>query len=423
MGNYSFAVIDAGGRLIYDDQSSHAVTPASVLKLVVAHTALDLLGPAYRFHTIAVAEHGFDAGGAIDGNLWIVGSGDPSLRSSDLRAGIASLRRQGLRSIHGALAVDPSAMRGPEINPHWSAGDANEDFQTATSAVSIDGDTAEFRIYGTTPGAAARATVVPASDALHTFGTVATSSGSDDVIIAAMPQMNTFRYSGTIPAGAEEKFWLPVHDIPHYVGAVTDAMLRDAGIATGAKPVVQPAPIDSIVLWDHRSAPLAELERFMLYVSDNHYAEQFLRAIGRDAATGSDDTPAGIAQEIRFLNSRGIPVPGMRLVDGSGLAESNRIAAVTLARILSDAELRDNGAELDPLLPQGGKDGTLKHYAFTTARGRVRAKSGHLSDASSLAGYVNTAHHGRLAFAFMIDGSPGDPDAAYVRALDRLAGL
>ncbi|MEO9170327.1 MAG: D-alanyl-D-alanine carboxypeptidase, partial [Candidatus Baltobacteraceae bacterium] len=99
MGNYSFAVIDAGGRLIYDDQSSHAVTPASVLKLVVAHTALDLLGPAYRFHTIAVAEHGFDAGGAIDGNLWIVGSGDPSLRSSDLRAGIASLRRQGLRSI------------------------------------------------------------------------------------------------------------------------------------------------------------------------------------------------------------------------------------------------------------------------------------------------------------------------------------
>ena len=73
------------------------------------------------------------------------------------------------------------------------------------------------------------------------------------------------------------------------------------------------------------------------------------------------------------------------------------------------------------MLPQGGKDGTLKHYDFTSALGRVLAKTGHLSDAASLAGYVDTRHHGRLAFAFMINGSPGDPDAAYVSAVDRLA--
>ncbi|MDQ2866114.1 MAG: D-alanyl-D-alanine carboxypeptidase, partial [Candidatus Eremiobacteraeota bacterium] len=168
-------------------------------------------------------------------------------------------------------------------------------------------------------------------------------------------------------------------------------------------------------------APLATLEKFMLFVSDNHYAEQLLRAAGRDASAGKNDSDAGIVQEIRFLQSRAIPISGMRLVDGSGLAESNRVAAITLARILSDAELRGGNAELDPLLPQGGKDGTLKHYDFTTALGRIRAKTGHLSDAASLAGYVDSAHHGRLAFAFMINGSPADPDAAYVSAVDRLA--
>ncbi|MEO7202287.1 MAG: D-alanyl-D-alanine carboxypeptidase, partial [Candidatus Tumulicola sp.] len=75
------------------------------------------------------------------------------------------------------------------------------------------------------------------------------------------------------------------------------------------------------------------------------------------------------------------------------------------------------------LLPAGGREGTLRRYYFTTALGRVRAKSGHIDGVASLAGYVNTLHHGRIAFAFMINGSPGDPDAAIVRAVDRLATL
>ncbi|HEV7178685.1 MAG TPA: D-alanyl-D-alanine carboxypeptidase, partial [Candidatus Baltobacteraceae bacterium] len=58
---------------------------------------------------------------------------------------------------------------------------------------------------------------------------------------------------------------------------------------------------------------------------------------------------------------------------------------------------------------------------FTSALGRVRAKTGHLSGVASLAGYVDTRHHGRLAFAFLIDGSPADPDSAYVHAVDRLS--
>ncbi len=419
--SYSLVVIDATGRVLYDARSSHAVTPASVQKLVVADAALNLLGPSFRFHTIAAAQRSIDSSGTLDGNLWIVGSGDPSLRSDDLREGVATLKRLGLKGLTGRVAVDPSAMRGPEINPHWSADDANEDFQTATSAISLDGDTAEFRVFGGAPGESARINIVPKSGVIHTSGSVTTSS-SDNVIIAAMETPNTFRYGGTIPAYTEEKFWLPVHDIPDYVGSVVDRMLRDAAVTPSAPPTVESAPLDTIVLWDHRSAPLTVIEKHMLYVSDNHYAEQLLRSVGGDAGARADDTD-GITAEMQFLHSRSIPTPGMRLFDGSGLAEANRIAAITLARILSDAELRDGGMELEPLLPQGGKDGTLKHYDFTTAIGRVRAKTGHLSDAASLAGYVDTRHHGRLAFAFMINGSPGDPDAAYVRAVDRLAGF
>jgi D-alanyl-D-alanine carboxypeptidase/D-alanyl-D-alanine-endopeptidase (penicillin-binding protein 4) len=414
---YSLAIIDAGGRVIYSDRSNAAVAPASVEKLIVADAALRVLGPNFRFHTILAAPHAISPDGELDGDLWLVGSGDPSLRSSDLRAGMLALSHSGLRKIDGSIAVDASDMHGPEINPHWNPGDANEDFQVPTSAISIDDDTAEFRVYGGSPGAAARVAVVPANTVLSLSGSVTTSSYSDDVIIA-QDSPNDFRMSGTIPAATEEKFWLPVHDMPRYAGSVLDRMAQDAGIARESAPVVTPAPLDTVVLWDHRSAPLRTLLGHMLFVSDNHFAEQFMRTLGIDAG-GSGDDADGLRAEEEFLHSARIPTDGLHVVDGSGLAEVDRVSAMTLARVLSDAQL--SGADLYSLLPAGGHDGTLKHYDFTTALGRIRAKTGHLSDADSLAGYVTTMHHGRVAFAFLINDSPGDPDSAYVRAIDRLA--
>jgi serine-type D-Ala-D-Ala carboxypeptidase/endopeptidase (penicillin-binding protein 4) len=175
-------------------------------------------------------------------------------------------------------------------------------------------------------------------------------------------------------------------------------------------------------LWDHRSVPLRTLETYMLWVSDNHYAEQLLRTVGGEIAGAADDA-GGITSERRFLSERGIPVPGLDLFDGSGLAPDNRVAAVTLAMLLSDSQRRGGDASLYLLLPLGGRQGTLKYYDFTEALGRVRAKSGHIAGVSSLAGYVNTTHHGRVAFAFLINGSPGNPDAAIVRAVNRLAAF
>ena len=274
-------------------------------------------------------------------------------------------------------------------------------------------------MIGTTPGSAAHVTFFPGSDVVSTTGSVLTSSGGeDDVTIGGTQTPNAFRLSGAVPAGVEEKFWLPVYGIPRYVGAVLDRMLTQHGIAHDAPPRVGAAPLDGAVFWDHRSPDLPSLIRHMLVLSDNHYAEQLLRTVGSAAAQAGSDDPGGVAAERRFLEGAGIPTPGLHLVDGSGLSADNRVAAITLASTLARYE-----PELYLLLPQGGREGTLKDYDFTTALGRVRAKTGHLGNVASLAGYVNTMHHGRVMFAFLVDGSPGDPDAAYVRAIDRIAAL
>jgi D-alanyl-D-alanine carboxypeptidase/D-alanyl-D-alanine-endopeptidase (penicillin-binding protein 4) len=349
---WSLAVVDATGATLYDRRADRAVTVASAQKLIVAATALAVLGESYRFHTVFAAEKPIGGDGILDGNLWLAGSGDPSLETQDLRSGVAMLARAGLRRVSGGVAVDSSAMHGPGINPHWDPDDAGEDYAAPTSAVSVDGDT------------------------------VATHQVYD---------------------GIDHLAWVPVRDVGMFAASIVQTLLARAHIATGARPAVAPAA----------------LEKHMLFVSDNHYAEQLLRTLGGQGG-GEGDDATGIAVERTFLNQRGIPVPGLVLHDGSGLSSDNRVAAITLARILSDAQTRGGPYSLYLLLPQGGRQGTLRYYDFTAALGRVRAKSGHITGVAALAGYANTMRHGRVAFAFAIDGSPGDPDAAIVRAVDRL---
>jgi D-alanyl-D-alanine carboxypeptidase/D-alanyl-D-alanine-endopeptidase (penicillin-binding protein 4) len=363
---WSLAVIGADGRTIYDDRAERAVAPASVQKLIVAATALDALGPVYRYHTLFAAQNTITRDGVLDGNLWLIGSGDPSLQSIDLRNGLAMLGRSGLRRIDGGIVVDDTTLSGPELNPHWGPDDDGQDYAAPTSAISLDGDTIESR-----------------------------------------QEID----------GVQQNVWTPMQDVARYVAGRVNGMLVARGILPAEAPAIGPAPLESVVLWDHRSLPLQTLESHMLFVSDNHYAEQLLRTVGEEAV-GLPGDAGGIDAERQFLQRNGIPSPGLKLFDGSGLSADNRVAAITLARLLADEE-----PSLYLLLPLGGRQGTLEDYDFTTALGRVRAKSGHLSNVSALAGYVTTMHHGRVAFAFLIDGSPGNPDAAIVRAVDRLAAF
>ena len=77
-------------------------------------------------------------------------------------------------------------------------------------------------------------------------------------------------------------------------------MLRARRIAVAMAPAVGAAPLDSVVLWDHRSVPLQALETHMLFLSDNHYAEQLLRTVGGEVLGEPDDT-GGINAEREFL--------------------------------------------------------------------------------------------------------------------------
>ena len=179
--------------------------------------------------------------------------------------------------------------------------------------------------------------------------------------------------------------------------------LRRAGIAIHGGTGIGVAGVEAIPLASVESAPLAALVRHMDVYSDNFYAEMLLKQVG--AVQGNaGSAPAGLAVDRRLLRAAGVPLAGVRMVDGSGLSLVDRWTASGLAALLRtmwrDPDLRPY---LVAALPVAGETGTLEYRMRKGPAHRlVRAKTGTTDQASSLSGFVGD----RYVFSILENGSP-----------------
>ena len=113
------------GRVVAAYDTLRQVTPASVLKLVTTATALELLGPDYRFGTTIEHDGTILPDGTLDGNLFIRGGGDPSLGSGHieptgfLEEWLAAIKKAGIRRIKGSVIADERFFDEEGISPKW----------------------------------------------------------------------------------------------------------------------------------------------------------------------------------------------------------------------------------------------------------------------------------------------------------------
>jgi D-alanyl-D-alanine carboxypeptidase/D-alanyl-D-alanine-endopeptidase (penicillin-binding protein 4) len=192
--------------------------------------------------------------------------------------------------------------------------------------------------------------------------------------------------------------------------------LRRAGVAVGGaglgKQRGNEAPMAAV-----DSAPLAAIVRYMDRRSDNFTAELLLKQLGaieNDAGTSA----GGAAYARRLLAEAGVPLAGVRIVDGSGLSLLDRLTARAVEAILraswSDPNVRP---ALLAALPVAGISGTLSdRMRSAPARGHVLAKTGTTFRASALSGYVRS----RYVFSVLQNGNPISSFWAR-RAQDRFA--
>ncbi len=179
--------------------------------------------------------------------------------------------------------------------------------------------------------------------------------------------------------------------------------LRRAGVTVHGGATVGVASEGAASLADVESPPLSALLRHMDLFSDNFYAEMLLKEIGAVQGRGGS-AAAGVAVARPLLGAAGVPLAGVRMVDGSGLSLGDRWTSNGLATLLRtmwlDPDLRPYAVAA---LPVAGRTGTLEHRMRSgPARGLVRAKTGTTDNSSSLSGYVGDHY----VFSILENGHP-----------------
>jgi D-alanyl-D-alanine carboxypeptidase/D-alanyl-D-alanine-endopeptidase (penicillin-binding protein 4) len=347
------------GEVLFDRSGDEPTRTASTLKILTAAAAVAVLGPDYRIRTSVYA-------GSAPGSLVLVGRGDATLHDPSaggtVYAGapsIADLAAQTLANYTGppitSIVLDANYWSpADKWDSSWKRSEQTRGYHSEVTALQVDGDRAN-----------------PAAQD--------SPRSTDPIGRAGQAFLNALLAADTL-------------------GEVDGSVTISTGSAVNT----------STPLGEVQSAPVRDLIRYMLLVSDNTLAEMLARITSKESSLNG--SAASLQQAIpSALVGYGVAPQGLTIRDGSGLSDLNAVPAATMNSLVR-ALLSGEHPDLDVVragLPVAGQSGTLAGR-FTggnaQARGSVTAKTGWIDTSYSLAGYMNAADGTVLVFTFYAVG-------------------
>lgn len=431
------------GEVFYRHNSRKLFMPASNNKLVTAAVALARLGADHRF-TTRVAATGEIAAGVLEGDLVVVGGGDPTISerfydddpTAAFRDWADSLKALGVTRIAGDIIGDDDLFDDVHVGPGW-AWDYLDAYYAAEIGALLynEGAITYLVIPGDSVGSLARVDTLPPTAYLNLQTDIVTVADSTGVFVRAerRPFSNEARLWGEIYVKEDTVTrYIAPHDPTLFFVTVLTEVLEAEGIEIAGRPVdvdsLSPKPVrDSLVtLFVHESPPLGEILDPFLKRSQNQIGEMLMRYVGAAATdTGSVATGRRVVQST--LTNWGIPESSYIYVDGSGLSRYNYLSPDALVRLLRTMARRPDFDVFYDALPIAGVDGTLRsRMRGSRAQDNARAKTGYISNSRALSGYVTTRDGELLAFSMIANNFSVAVDAAeYLQdlAIERLANF
>jgi PBP4 family serine-type D-alanyl-D-alanine carboxypeptidase len=440
------------GKTVYAMNSQRLFTPGSTTKLFTEGTALYLLGADYRFHTPLYRTGKIDGKGTLNGDLILVGSGDPNL-SDRLQpdgslawvdedhsyGGVDSrlvgkdpvivlhqfakaVADAGIKRIKGRVLIDVSLF--PEGAKDLGTGEYISPVVVNDNAIDI--------IYA--PGAAigdpAKLTAItPQVPYVHIVNQITTADGNKDhveskVVVDAKANTETLTLTGTIGQGSGPVvFAYAVRKPSQFAGVLLTQALRDAGMKVSGHPdVITDAAAtrkfyrDDMRIAEHVSTPLSEDVKLTLKVSQNLHASTMPYVMGAVLGHATDKIDQkGFQLENDYLTRAGLDLTGASQSDGAGGAGVAFYTPDFAVHYLAYMAKQPHFDIFQKDLPILGKDGTLADtQKDSPGAGHVFAKTGtyggrdylngrRLITGKGLAGYTTTPDGRHLAFAFYVN--------------------
>jgi D-alanyl-D-alanine carboxypeptidase, serine-type, PBP4 family len=415
------------GKTLYAKNPDLALMPASNQKILTAAVALWALKPDFRYRTTIAYTGSIDRTGTLNGDLYLKGSGDPSLDSARLLALAQEVKARGIVQVNGRIVADASAFDDQTLGNGWQWDDESYYYSAQVAGLNCDRNILQLEI---TPGKNVDdpATVVvggaqamalgfannPYVEVVNEVKTVVAAEGVAPAIsVTRVRGRNIVRLTGTIPAGAEQKpvrEEVTVEDPALFAASRFVELLRVSGVTV--PPAVRRrvekgvTPADAVEVAVSESQPLRELLKDFLKPSDNLYGEALLKTVGK--ALSDEGTARAGANALRdLLKVAAVEPGGLSVADGSGLSRMNTVTPRILVDVLTNVWQRFPADARDAFiagLPEAGVDGTLRNrMKKTPAEGKVRAKTGTLTGVSALSGYLTTPTGQRVVFSIVMN--------------------
>jgi len=412
------------GRVLYARNADAPLIPASNQKLLTATAALAAFGPTHLFPLDVLTSAPPDAAGAVE-TLYLRGSGGPTLTSEDFWRLAADLRMAGVTRIRGGLVIDAGAFDAERWNPRWGPVSARA-YHAPAAAVTVNyGAYAVVVRPGAAVGEPVRVHVDPMIPYLRVVNRAITGKrGSRPTLAVGRSSGEGFEaveVTGSAAAGSRATtYYRSVADPVGYADAVLRMQLAANGIEVAGPTQRGAVPDEAVPLLAFEGHPVAEIVRRCLKFSNNVVAESLVKALGAQASGAPGSWENGVPALRAALAQAGLPLAGVVLADGSGLAYDNRVTPRLLVAALRYADDSfDFGPEFLAGLPIAGRDGTLKKRTGA-ALDAIRAKTGLLTRVTALAGLARLADGGEVVFALMVNDYKSSDDGA-MRAVDGFA--
>ena len=427
------------GKVIYGMNPEQSLIPASVMKIPVTAAALSIMGSSNRFTTSIGYNGNIDTEGTLDGNIYIIGCGDPAFGTTRIgnefstdsifRKWYKAIRKIGVKKVNGAVIADASIFDEELIPSSWLWDDMGNYYGAGASGLNINENSYKvvFQPAANEGDIAKVLAFEPELSYMNIINKVTTGKPAsvDNVIIYGAPYSNARVIEGTVPsdkASFEVKGSMP--DPSYYCAYAFHYFLLHRNIICGMRPTTvriqsqqkNYTKQEVTFISAHLSPTLENIIDYTNTFSINSYAEAVLKMTGYNSL-GEGSVKAGVKAVKSFWKSKNIDLDGLVMTDGSGLSPADRITSAQLVSMLeyiykdktiSNAFIKS--------LPLAGVSGSIRNnFKGTIAENNLCAKSGFMNNVRAYAGYVKNRKGDQIVFAIMINNYNDTPGALKTR--------
>lgn len=406
---------------LYSRDADKYFIPASNLKLLTTAAALRQLGANFRFRTSIYGTDG--------GLLRLVGRGDPSLTDVQLTALARQLKLTGVRQLI-YLGVEGDRFADDIISPDWEWGDIQADYGAPIGSLIVNQNAVNLQLLPQQVGQPLRLVwqdPIAAGQWQVDNQSVTAKPKEPAQIVVNRDLSGILKISGQLSLDSPPEIvsLAVVNPAGNFVQHLRRVLLI-AGIADNSDRVrlniveVQKQLANAPELAAINSPPLSQLLIETNQNSNNLYAEALLRTLGSRVNSSDSNSQKGLVAVKQALTTLGVDPTGYVLADGSGLSRHNLVTPQVLAQTLNAMAKSPQAAIYRASLPVAGVSGTLKtRLQGTLAQGIVSAKTGTISGATGLSGYVYSPNYEPLVFSIIVNQSDR-PTTVLRQAVDEI---